>query len=98
MLEKRVIHLGVIFQDSASKPTPPQFMFDLEDDNSFEFSVLDKTRIEDLEIGDRMEAENDSFMILRGSNGYHIWVTNGKQRETFICTTLEKTFQFLENN
>ncbi len=74
------------------------FQFDIEDDDKFECSALDKARIEDLDIGEQMEAENDSFRILRQINGYNILCSNGAQRGHFVCPTLESTLQFLENN
>jgi len=73
-------------------------MFDLEDDNSFTCSVLDKARIEDLSIGDKMKSENDSFVVIRQRNGYHIWAAEGKRKGMFVCANLDQTYQFLENN
>jgi hypothetical protein len=73
-------------------------MFDLEDDNSFDFTVLDRAKIEDLELNQKMEAENGSFMVVRKGNGYHVWSVGGLRRGTFRCLNIKEVFDFLENN
>lgn len=72
--------------------------FDLEDDNGFDFTVLDRAKIEDLEMGQDMKAENDSFVVVLQKNGYHVWCTQGKRTGAFIFSSLEKVFEFLHNN
>lgn len=71
---------------------------DVEDNDDFEFSVLDKARIEDLEMGQKIESENGSFLVARQINGYHVWCGRGKRKGVMAFSNLEKVFSFLENN
>jgi hypothetical protein len=73
-------------------------MFDLQDDENFDYSVLDRAKIEDLEMGEKMESESGSFAVIRQKNGYHVWCVRGKRRGILLCPTLEKAFAFLESN
>ena len=74
------------------------FPSDIEDDNQFDFSVFDRTKIEDLELNEKIEAESGSFLIVRKRNGYHVWCQRGKQTGVYCLPTLEKVFEFLESN
>lgn len=72
--------------------------FDAQDDNQFYFSIFDRAKIEDLSMGENMKAENDSFVVVKQRNGYHIWCTKGKVTGALIFPSLEKVFEFLGSN
>ncbi len=75
------------------------FPSDLEDDeDQFDFSVFDRARIEDLELNQKMEAESGSFLVAKKRNGYHVWCVKGNRRGVICFPSLEKVFEFLENN
>ena len=75
------------------------FQFDTEDeDNNFNFSIFDRAKIEDLEINEKMEAENGTFQVVRTKNGYSIFCVRGKKRGVSLFPTLEKAFEFLESD
>ena len=69
---------------------------DQEDSPGFDFSVLDKARIEDLSLGESMEGENGLFKIQKLKNGYCLWaiLTNGRP---VIFPTQIKIIEYLEN-
>ena len=69
-----------------------------EDYDGFDFSVLDRAKIEDLGLGEHMKAENDSFIVTKQKNGYHIWCTKGKRTGVIVLPSLEKVLEFLHNN
>ncbi len=72
--------------------------FDLEDAGGFDFSVLDRAKIEDLEIGEKMESESSHFIVVREKAGYWIWYVKENVKGKEFCKTLEKAFDFLEDN
>lgn len=73
-------------------------MFDTQDDDGFDFSVLDKARIEDLSIGEKMQAESGTFMVLKRPIGYDAQSVKGEKIGIFRFPNIEKLFDFLENN
>lgn len=73
-------------------------MFDLEDSDSFDFSVLDRAKIEDLEMDEKVESESGAFAVARLRNGFHVWVVKGDKTGVFRFPTLEKVFEFLDDN
>ena len=73
-------------------------MFDVEDSNDFDFSVLDRAKIEDLDVGEKMESESGRFLVGRTKNHYEVWYVKENSKGREICTSLEIVFEFLEDN
>jgi len=71
------------------------FAFDQEDNTDFDFSILDRNRIEDLSLGEEMEGESGLFKIQRLKNGYCLWsiLTAG---QPVIFPTLSEITEYLE--
>jgi hypothetical protein len=68
---------------------------DSEDDNSFNFSILDKARIEDLSNSEKMEAESGQFKVQKLNNYYCLWLANNSRPTVF--STKESLITSLEN-
>ncbi len=71
------------------------FASDQEDNPAFDFSILDRNRIEDLSLGEKMEGESGLFEVQKINNGYCLWsILTGGKPATF--STLAKIINYLE--
>ena len=72
-------------------------MFDLEDDDRDTFSptVLDKLRLEDMEIGDKIEAESGAWTVFLYRDGYSL--ISNKIRMPLTFKKLNDLITYLNN-
>ncbi len=72
-------------------------MFDLEDDDrqSFTPTILDKLRLEDMEIGDKTESESGIWTVFLYRDGYSL--ISNKIRMPLTFKKLSDLLNYLDN-
>ncbi len=75
--------------------------FDLENDDSFQLTILDEYRLQDMDNGDKVEGENGDFMVLKYPDSYLLFLKSehlirAKKITNREFKTLDKLISYLK--